>query len=102
MGEKSLNIIWTPKAVDALDTIHGFYASKSVNAADRMSNGIIETASSLVFPEQYQLDETDPQGRRMIYRYYKIFYEVHHGAVFILNIIDTRMNPSKGIGEIDN
>ncbi len=93
--EKKLKIKWTEKSLSALQNVYNFYAEKSVEAANRVIDDIIETAEAITFPEQYQQDEVLPQFRRMIVRHYKILYHVEDNVVYIMNVFDTRQNPLK-------
>ncbi len=93
--EKRLKVKWTEKSLSALQSVYDFYSVKSVDAANRVIDDIIETAESITFPEQYQEDEILPQYRRMIVRHYKILYQVHSNVVYIMNVFDTRQSPMK-------
>jgi plasmid stabilization system protein ParE len=93
--EKKLKIKWTEKSLAALQNVYNFYAEKSVEAANRVIDDIVETAEAITFAEQYQQDEVLPQFRRMIVRHYKILYQVDDNVVYIMNVFDTRQNPLK-------
>ena len=56
---------------------------------------IIDTADSIVFAHQYQVDAINPKYRRMIVKQYKIIYKTGDNIVFIMNIVSTRANPVK-------
>lgn len=97
--EKKLKIIWTAKSLAALQHVYNFYAVKSVEAANRIVNDIVETAESITFSDQYQQDEILPQYRRMVVGHYKILYRAEQNVIYILSIFDTRQNPLKLIKE---
>jgi len=93
--EKVKKVIWTNSARVALMQIFGFHVSKSELAAETIINDIINTADSIVFAHQYQVDTINPKYRRMIVRQYKIIYKAEGNIVFIMNIVSTRINPIK-------
>jgi len=84
--EKRVVLKWSAKSLNALQDIYDFYAEKSVDAANRIVNEIIETAETITFPEQYQRDEIMPQYRRMIVRHYKIIYHTEEYKIGLSQI----------------
>ncbi len=93
MENKVTAVRWTQKALDSLQAIHDFYAMKSAQAANRVVDDVFETAESIVFVEQYQIDEYRKDCRRMICRHFKILYKAESSTVNIVDIFDTRSNP---------
>ncbi len=93
MENKIKEIRWTERAVDSLSALYYFYAEKSEQAAYTIVNGIIEMAESIVFRDQYQMDDINTSYRRMIVRHYKILYRTENLVVFIMDIIDVRQSP---------
>jgi len=93
MEQKVTAVRWAQKALDSLQTIYDFYAVKSVQAAERIVDEVFDTAESIVFVEQYQVDEYRRDCRRMICRHFKILYKAEGSTVNIVDIFDTRSNP---------
>ncbi|PIQ15484.1 MAG: hypothetical protein COW67_08140 [Flavobacteriales bacterium CG18_big_fil_WC_8_21_14_2_50_32_9] len=52
-----IQIIWGHRAKNDLKDIHLFYAAKSKKAAGKVIDSIIKAAESIMFAEQYQVDE---------------------------------------------
>ncbi len=66
-----------------------------MQSAERIRTDILEKVSTLRFVNQYQIDEINPAYRRIIVRHYKVVYKVEKQTILILNIFDTRQDPSK-------
>lgn len=92
--ERIKEIRWTPEAIEALQIIYGFHFQNAPQSADRLIDEIVNHSSGIVFPEQYQQDEINPDYRRIIIWHYKILYRFENGIVFIVQIFDSRQNPS--------
>lgn len=69
---KALKIIWADDAKKALKTIHAYYKKKSVKGADNVKRDLLEAPKTIRFSKQYQVDEINPEYRRIIVRDYKI------------------------------
>jgi plasmid stabilization system protein ParE len=95
MEKKEITILWSKRASKSLASIFNYYFSLSKQSAERIRKDILKTVSTLRFVEQYQVDELNPDYRRMIVRHYKIVYKVKKQSILILNIFDTRQDPSK-------
>ena len=93
--EKVRQVKWTNSAKIALKHIFEFHAAISELAAEIIIKDIIDTADSIVFAHQYQVDAINPKYRRMIVKQYKIIYKTGDNIVFIMNIVSTRANPVK-------
>jgi plasmid stabilization system protein ParE len=91
--QKVTAVGWAQKALDSLQAIYDFYAVKSVQAAERIVHDVFDTAESIVFVEQYQVDEYRRDCRRMICRHFKILYNAEGSTVNIIDIFDTRSIP---------
>jgi plasmid stabilization system protein ParE len=89
-----LKIVWTLTAKNQLKAIFDFYSIKSLVGAKNIKNDILNTTKNIVFSKQYQLDEIEPNFRRIIVRHYKVIYIVCENEIQILRIFDTRRNPS--------
>ena len=73
--EKVIKVEWTDTAKAALKSIFEFHAVNSEQSAENIVYDIIDTADSIVFSRQYQIDDVNPNYRRMIVRQYKILYK---------------------------
>ena len=89
-------IIWSNRAKVNLRRIWNFYAEKSINSADNMISGIINTAEQLQVNILYQREDTLlTEHRRVIFKHFKIIYKVYNDNILILQIFDSRQNPNK-------
>lgn len=95
MDKEKITIQWSKRASKSLESIFNYYFQLSEQSAERIRKEILKTVSTLRFVEQYQVDELNTEYRRMIVRHYKIIYKVKNKRVLILNIFDTRQDPSK-------
>jgi plasmid stabilization system protein ParE len=92
MGQKVTAVRWSQKAIDSLQDIYDFYAAKSVQEADNVVTDVYNTAESIVFLKQYQVDEVRKDCRRMICRHFKILYKEYDTIIHVIDIFDTRSN----------
>jgi len=91
--EKVIKVVWTNSAKDHLKTIYTFYKQKSTQGALKLKTDILKSVKSIVFAEQYQIDEIEPEYRRIIVRDYKILYKEIDGEVFIIKIFSMKRFP---------
>ena len=96
MENKKITILWSKRAGKSLENIFNYYFKLSEPSAERIRKDNLKTVATLRFVEQYQVDEINTEYRRMVIRHYKIVYKVKRNAILILNIFDTRQDPSKG------
>jgi len=91
-----IQIIWGHRAKNDLKDIHLFYAAKSKKAAGKVIDSIIKAAESIMFAEQYQVDEfLGNPYRRLIVKHCKIVYRFKNNTIVIFRVFDTRQHPSK-------
>ncbi|MCK5209264.1 MAG: type II toxin-antitoxin system RelE/ParE family toxin [Cyclobacteriaceae bacterium] len=93
--EKVIKVEWTDTAKVALKSIFKFHSINSEQSAENIVNDIIDTADSIVFAHQYQLDDVNPNYRRMIARQYKILYKEDQNIVLIMNVVSSKDDPKK-------
>ncbi|MDT8411349.1 MAG: type II toxin-antitoxin system RelE/ParE family toxin [Vicingaceae bacterium] len=93
--EKVTKVEWTDTAKTALKNVFDFHAKYSEQSAKNIVNDIIDTADTIVFAHQYQVDDINPNYRRMVVRDYKILYKISQKVVLIMNIVSTKVNPEK-------
>ena len=92
--EKVNKVLWTDKSEEALLNIYNFYAEKSEVAALHLIEKIIDTGDSITLTKQYQVDDINPNYRRMIVGHHKILYKEINNTVWIMNVIDSRQDPA--------
>lgn len=92
---KVLSIVWSQEAFISLREIHEYYFRLNPAAADRIREEVVSAVSNLKYTKQYQLDEFNPDYRRLIVRHYKVFYKIKGQEIRVLEIFDTRQNPNK-------
>ena len=90
MEREVQQVRWTEKAAEALEDVYAFYFERSETVATKVVAAIIEKAESISFPEQYQVDEIDPNCRRMFLGDYRILYRVEGTTVHIVDILCTK------------
>lgn len=89
----NFDIFWSLDAELDLDNIFEYYFEKSPLAAHRIINDIIDSAESLIFSGQFQLDEYKTGCRRIVIRHYKVLYTVDDEVAYIVRVFDSRRNP---------
>ncbi len=88
-------VIWSDPSIEDLEDIFNFYKIKSLTAARNMVEGIEETGNKLIPKILHQREPNlNPEHRRVIYKHYKIIYEVVGINIEILRIFDARKNPN--------
>lgn len=89
-------VVWTSPAMHSLKDIWIFFAEKDISLANKISSSIIEAALSIVFIEQYQIEESlGKPYRRIISGNYKIIYTRDKNIIYIITVFDTRQDPNK-------
>ena len=89
MVNKPFKVRWTIDALDSLKDIFDFYKFKSLQGAKNVKRDILNSPKSVIYPEQYQIDEVDPRYRRIIVRDYKVLYKEIDGVIVIYDVICT-------------
>lgn len=88
-------VIWASGAKKSLQDIYDFVAKKDITTANKISTQIVQASLSLIFNEQFQIEERlGHPYRRIISGFYKIIYIVR-GPNIILTVFDTRQDPNK-------
>ncbi|UOB18992.1 type II toxin-antitoxin system RelE/ParE family toxin [Abyssalbus ytuae] len=93
----TLKVIWSNRAKTQLKSIHDYIKNKlkSPQAARNVRQDILRTSKSIVFAKQYELDEIQPEYRRMLVRHYKILYKEKHRDIHILGVFDTQQSTER-------
>lgn len=94
-----LKVIWTNRAIDQLRAIHDYikYNNRSPQGAINVKNDILSASKGIVFKDQYQQDEIQPEYRRIIVRHYKLLYKEKDGNIYILRVFDTYQSAKRQI-----
>lgn len=97
MNLQNFQIIWSISAQTDIKNIFYFIQSKSTQGAKNVINDIITKTETLVFFQQYQIEEWKPECRRIVIRNYKILYtiDVPNKIINIVRVFDARQNPDK-------
>lgn len=92
---ESLKIIWTKQARTAVKNIYNFYKEKSLQGAKNVKSDLLQSPKAIRYSKQYQLDDINPNYRRIIVRDYKILYKEKENIIQIMDVISTRQSPEK-------
>jgi len=97
----ALKVVWSNRAKAQLKSIHDYIKNKlkSPQGASNVKRDILKTSKSIVFVEQYEVDEIQPEYRRMLVRHYKILYKEKQGKIHVLGVFDTQQSTKK---QVDN
>ena len=89
------------KGQSSLKSIHDYlkYEKKTPQGAANVKKDILQATREVIFKNQYQRDEIEPEYRRIIVRHYKLLYKEKAGKILILRIFDTYQNPKKQLEE---
>ncbi len=89
-------VIWTSRAKKSLQDIYDFVAKKDITTANKISTQIVQASLSLIFNEQFQIEERlGHPYRRIISGFYKIICIARGPNIYILTVFDTRQDPNK-------
>ncbi|MDA7502255.1 type II toxin-antitoxin system RelE/ParE family toxin [Chitinophagales bacterium] len=88
------SIVWSQDARDDIDEIYAFYVEES-HVAEKVCSSIIDSVGSLIFCEQYQIDEYYPPYRRIVVGNHKVLYMAEKGVVTIVGVVDARRQIKK-------
>lgn len=92
---ESLKIIWTKQARTAVKNIYNFYKEKSLPGAKNVKSDLLQSPKAIRYSKQYQLDDINPNYRRIVVRDYKILYKEKENIIQIMDVISTRQSPEK-------
>ena len=90
---ESLNIIWTKQAKKALNEIYQWYKDRSEQAAKKIVKELLSSPRTIKFSKQYQIDEINPNYRRIVVRDYKVLYKESDTIIKVMDIVCTRQAP---------
>jgi len=93
---ESLKIIWSDEAkADLRETYYNLLEKNSKEVAGKIRAEIFLAPESIVFPEQYQIDEYSFKYRRIVVKNFKIFYTHKDNIINIISVFNTHRHPSK-------
>lgn len=61
-----LKIIWTAQAKEDLKNIYKYWKNKSLQGAKNVRSGILKSPKTILYSEQYQIDDINPKYRRIV------------------------------------
>lgn len=88
-------IIWTHEAENDLDSVYDFYLKVSENVALKIIVEILLEVEKIIFLKEFQVDDINPNYRRIIVRHFKILYRDINNQIVIYGVFDSRQNPIK-------
>jgi len=101
-----MKLLWLELAEEDLDSIYHFYSSdKSIKAATKLYNDILNAAEKLIdFPHiasiELDLSDEGEEYRSLVVRkHFKIIYFVEVDVVYIAAIRDCRQNPQTNVSK---
>lgn len=64
-----------------------------MQGAKNVKSDILNGPKAIRFSKQYQLDDINPNYRRIVIRDYKVLYRVRVGTIQIMDVICTKQSP---------
>ena len=87
-------IIWTSQAKQDLKNIYEYWKKESVLGAKNVRSDILQSTKTIYYAKQYQVDDINPQYRRIVVRtYYKLLYRETKGTIYVMGVISTQQSP---------
>jgi addiction module RelE/StbE family toxin len=88
-----VKIIWTPKAKRSLKGIYNYYKQFSIQGAKNVRTDILQAPNNIQYPKQYQVDDFNPDYRRIIVRGdYKLLYNESENVIRVMNVVATKQS----------
>lgn len=92
---ETVKIIWTKQAKVAVKSIYNFYKEKSLQGAKNVKSDILQSPKAIRFSKQQQIDDINPNYRRIVVRDYKLLYKEKGNTIQILDVVSTKQSPEK-------
>lgn len=92
---ETLKIIWTKQAKEAVKSIYNYYKEKSLQGAKNVKTDLLQSPKRIHYSKQYQLDDINPNYRRIVVRDYKVLYKEKDNRIQIMDVICTKESPEK-------
>jgi len=105
MAHRTRRVVWTPRARDGLDDIVSYIAEDSPNAAKRVLDVVLRTASSLseLSGRGRVVPEIAEESVREVFIYsYRLMYEVLNDEVRVLAILHGARDFDRWLSERGN
>jgi addiction module RelE/StbE family toxin len=91
---RKLKIIWTTQAKEDVKNIYKYWKKISLQGAINVRSDIIKSPKTILYSEQYQIDDINPKYRRIVVRdNYKVLYKVESKTIFIMGVVGTAQSP---------
>ena len=92
-----MEIVWSKRAIASLQDVYDFISLQSPNAADKVVNGLVDKADTILpYPEKHQVEEAlGLPFRYVVSGNYKIIFRPYYNTIRIYQVFDTRQNPAK-------
>ncbi len=87
MVKSKLSIVWTDQAKLALKEVYKFHKKISVEWANKIRDKIYQSPETVVYSNQYQIDEYNPDCRRIVVGDYKVLYLENENTIYIMDIV---------------
>jgi plasmid stabilization system protein ParE len=98
MSNPNYAIFWTTNAkLDLKDIYLSLEQNISLPVATKITDEIFESLNSIIFPDQFQIDDYRIDCRRIIVRNYKILYQFHNNTIYVVRIFNTFQDPKKSL-----
>jgi plasmid stabilization system protein ParE len=88
-----LKIVWSKQAKEALKSIYDYYKDKSRQGASNVKSDLLSSPKTIVFAKQYQVDDINPNYRRIVVRDFKVLYKEENGIIKVVDIVSSRQSP---------
>ena len=89
------HIIWSKQAIAAVKSIYDYYKEKSLQGAKNVKSDLLQSPKTIHFSKQYQVDDINPNYRRIVVRDFKVLYKVNNNVIQIVDVISTKQSPEK-------
>ena len=90
----NFKIVSTKQAQEDLQAIFDYWKTKSVSGAQSVIIDIISSTKKIYFARQYQIDDINPNYRRVIVRSdYIVLYREEGENIYIVGIFNTKQSP---------
>ncbi len=87
-------VSWSKDSERDLEQIYEHYLEHAPETADKRINSIIDAVGELVFTEQWQVDEYDPDSRRIIVdKRFRVLYRIIKDSILIVRVHPSKKDP---------
>jgi len=98
MSNSKLVVFWTKIAKEDLKDIYiSLKKVVSKEKAIKIRDELFNCTNSIVFAEQFQVDEYRFDCRRIIIRNYKVLYQIKENSIFVIRVFNSFQNPLKSL-----